>query len=66
MGKAGEVEFLETPTTTSVEKDALPSETARVPLPAEIAHLTLDEQNELEKKVVRKMDFRLMPILIIM
>jgi hypothetical protein len=44
----------------------LPSEYARVPLPEKIAHLTHDEQDALEKRVVRKMDFRLRPILIIM
>lgn len=49
----------------SVEKQ-LPSADARVPLPAEIAHLTLEEQNALERRVVRKMDLRLMPVLIIM
>ena len=66
MSKDGDVEFVEAQRTPSPEKDILPSENARVPLPEEIAHLTLDEQNELEKRVVRKMDFRLMPILIIM
>jgi hypothetical protein len=66
MAKGAEVEFVEAQRITSAEKNVLPSENARLPLPEEIAHLTLDEQNELEKRVVRKIDFRLMPILILM
>jgi hypothetical protein len=40
--------------------------TDRIALPAEIAHLTAEEQEHLEKKVVRKIDYRLMPIVILM
>ena len=40
--------------------------TERVPLPAEIAHLTKEEQEQMEKKLVRKIDIRLMPIVILM
>jgi hypothetical protein len=38
----------------------------RIPLPAELAHLTRDEQDALEKRLVRKIDTRLMPIVILM
>ncbi|KIW67351.1 hypothetical protein PV04_06612 [Phialophora macrospora] len=40
--------------------------TDRIPLPAEIAHLTREEQERLERNVVRKMDYRLMPIVVLM
>jgi hypothetical protein len=40
--------------------------TDRIPLPAEIAHLTEAEQEQLERKIVRKMDYRLMPVVILM
>lgn len=40
--------------------------TDRIPLPVEIAHLSREEQEEMEKKLVRKMDIRLMPIVILM
>lgn len=62
-----DVEYLEHQTTNEIiGKDIVRDEHARLPLPAEIAHLTRDEQDELEKRLVRKMDMRLMPILIIM
>jgi glutaredoxin len=38
----------------------------RISLPDELIHLSLEEQNELEKRIVRKMDRRLMPIIIVM
>jgi hypothetical protein len=38
----------------------------RIPLPAELAHLTRDEQDALEKRLVRKIDTCLMPIVILM
>jgi hypothetical protein len=67
MGTENEVQLVETRTnSSSTDKVALPAENARVPLPPQIAHLTLEQQNALEKRVVRKMDFRLMPILILM
>jgi hypothetical protein len=40
--------------------------TDRIPLSAEIAHLTEAEQKRLERKIVRKMDYRLMPVVILM
>jgi hypothetical protein len=67
MSKIGVAEMIENRIDDSppVEK-LLHSADVRVPLPAAIAHLTLEEQDALEKRVVRKMDYRLMPILIIM
>jgi hypothetical protein len=56
-------------TSSSVEKgDVGPAIglNERIQLPAELAHLTRDEQDALEKRLVRKMDMRLMPIVIIM
>lgn len=38
----------------------------RLPLPEALAHLTPDEEAALEKRIVRKIDMRLMPIIICM
>lgn len=38
----------------------------RVPLPDELIHLSLEEQDTLERHIVWKMDRRLMPIIIVM
>lgn len=62
-----DVEFVERQNTEDIiGKEILRDEHARLPLPTEIAHLTRDEQDQLEKRLVRKMDMRLMPILIVM
>lgn len=60
-----DVELVETVTSTTDVK-ALATVDIRVPLPSELIHLSLEEQDTLEKHVVRKMDRRLMPIIIVM
>lgn len=68
MSKLGNVEMVEdvrdaetSSTTKNVAKTSI-----RVPLPVEIAHLTREQQDALEKRLVRRLDFRLMPVIIIM
>jgi predicted nucleotidyltransferase len=60
-----DVQLVETVTTTSDEKP-LAAVDIRVPLPSELIHLSLEEQDILEKHIVKKMDRRLMPIIIVM
>lgn len=62
---AYDVQLVETVTSTTDVK-ALATVDIRVPLPSELIHLSLEEQDTLEKHVVRKMDRRLMPIIIVM
>lgn len=66
MASKNDIQMIEGSIETGLDLKALPDQDARVPLPIEIAHLTLDQQASLEKHIVRKMDRRLMPILIIM
>jgi hypothetical protein len=66
MSGKNDIQLVESTSATGTDLKALPAQEARVPLPAEIAHLTLDEQEALEIHIVRKMDRRLMPILIVM
>lgn len=67
MSKENVVEFVENQRSADMTtKDVVLDEHFRLPLPEEIAHLTREEQDSLEKRIVRKMDMRLMPILIVM
>lgn len=59
------VQLVETITPTTDVKP-LATVDVRVPLPTELIHLSLEEQDALEKHVVKKMDKRLMPIIIVM
>lgn len=52
--------------TTDVKPLPLATIDIRVPLPDELIHLSLEEQDSLERHIVRKMDRRLMPIIIVM
>lgn len=65
MSKSGDVQLVETLTSVT---DAKPLAAAdyQVPLPDELVHLTRDEQITFEKHLVRKIDLRLMPIIIVM
>ena len=66
--KTAEVSMLEDQLDTegSVKPTELLAITDRLPLPAKIAHLTLEDQDQMEARLVRKIDYRLMPIVILM
>jgi hypothetical protein len=65
MSKLDDVQLVET-VTTNMEAKPMATVDFRISLPDELIHLSLEEQNELEKRIVRKMDRRLMPIIIVM